>query len=187
MKRRPILLLAAVVAALVTLFAAGARVHAQDSSTPAPLVTGEILLNWDFQEWQGEKPASWICMAPVRKGPENEKGLEIAPAQKAGHVYQRFDAQAFKAGDALRFEVSAKCAEPQALAVVIWVVYKGEPPQKMEFRQFHPGDAQWHVLPVTANIGNKPLERVDFLMSVSDKAAQPIQIRSGRAWIIPEP
>jgi len=186
MKRRHMMMLAMAAGAACCMLGNG-QVLAQDFATPGSLVTGELLLNWGFQEWQGDKPASWICMLPVHKGPEGEKCLEIAPAQKAGHVYQRFAPAVFKPGDALRFEVSAKCAEPQVLTALIWVVYKGEPAQKMEFRQAHPGDGQWHVLPVTALVTNKPLERVDFLISVSDKAAQPIQVRSGRAWIVPEP
>lgn len=159
---------------------------AQEYSEPASLMTGRLLANEQFTEWDGAKLKNWFSTLNVRKlDADNKPAVELEPKPgKGGHLYHRFAAGHFRPGDLVTFEADCRAAEPEALAIMIWVVGPGGK-HLIDVQDLHPGDDAWHRLRASVTVPAEPLERIDVVITLTQKAQKNAQVALAEAWLLP--
>ncbi len=159
---------------------------AQEFSDPASPTTGRLLANERFTEWDGPKLKSWFSTLNVRQlDADTKPAVELEPKPgKGGHLYHRFAAGHFRPGDLVTFEADCRAAEPEALAIMIWVVGPGGK-HLIDVQDLHPGDDAWHRLRASVTVPVEPLERIDVVVTLTQKAQKNAQVALAEAWLLP--
>jgi hypothetical protein len=155
------LLLAAVFYALMP---AGAQEADEETKARARALqagmTGELLVNGDFSQWDGSRPVGWGIWNPIKgckvvpgpTGPSGAPSLELVP-DDAGFVDVTARVRAangmLHAGDCLLVTLTLKADQGVPMEILMTVVHGENAGEKTAAKLPFKGDGNWNTLQYT--------------------------------------
>lgn len=123
-------------------------------------MTGELLVNGDFSQWDGERPAGWGIWNPAKgckaapgpTGPNGAPSLELVP-DDAGFVDLTARVPAangmLHAGDSLLLTLTLRADQGVPMEILLTVVHGENAGEKTAAKLPFNGDGNWNTLQYT--------------------------------------
>lgn len=140
-------------------------------------MTGELLVNGDFSQWDGERPAGWGIWNPAKgckaapgpTGPNGAPSLELV-TDDAGFV--DFGTQVSKAygmlqeGDGLLLTLTLKADQEVPMEILLVVVHGENAEEKTTAKLPFKGDGNWNTVQYTLPALPPKPDRVELAIRV---------------------
>ena len=134
-----------------------------------PVLDGVIVVNGDFQRWDGDKPADWTIPTGVTVARNDRNDISLSNnSNERQYVNQSYPGVqlALQAGDMLWWSAEIMAMEKSSVTVEIWVRYENESLGKREIAVPVPADGKWTSIRCVLPIEEIPVKHVWFLIGL---------------------